>query len=76
MIKRGVCILSLVLCWMLACPAQASELIRQEQIVAEYDPKIEAAAADYQELTRLLEEKENAELLLMDLMEQWEAAQS
>lgn len=35
MIKRGVCILSLVLCWMLACPAQASELIRQEQIVAD-----------------------------------------
>ena len=52
------------------------EIEKQEQIVAEYDPKIEAAAADYQELTRLLEEKENAELLLMDLMEQWEAAQS
>jgi len=51
------------------------EIERQEQIVAAYDPKIEAAAADYQELTRLLEEKENAELLLMELMEQWEAAQ-
>ena len=52
------------------------EIEKQEQIVAEYDPKIEAAAADYQELTRLLEEKEQAELLLMDLMEQWESAQS
>ena len=52
------------------------EIEKQEQLVAEFDPKIEAAAADYQELTRLLEEKEAAELLLMELMEQWEAAQS
>ena len=37
--------------------------------------KIEAASADYQELTRLLEEKEAAEMQLMELMEQWEAAQ-
>ena len=44
-------------------------------MVAEFDEKIEAAAADYQELTRLLSEKEEAELVLMDLMEQWEAAQ-
>ncbi len=51
------------------------EIEKQEQIVAEYDPKIEAASADYQELTRLLTEKEEAELVLMDLMEQWEAAQ-
>ena len=43
--------------------------------MAEYDAKIEAASADYQELTRLLEEKEEAELTLMELMEQWEAAQ-
>ena len=43
--------------------------------MAGYDPQIEAAAADYQELTRLLTEKEEAELVLMDLMEQWEAAQ-
>ena len=43
--------------------------------MAEYDPKIEAASADYQELTRLLNEKEEAEMLLMELMEQWEAAQ-
>ena len=51
------------------------EIEKQEKIVAEYDPKIEAASADYQELTRLLEEKEEAEMLLMELMEQWEAAQ-
>ena len=37
---------------------------------------IEAASADYQELTRLLQEKEAAEALLMELMEQWEEAQS
>ena len=43
--------------------------------MAEFDPKIEAASADYQELTRLLGEKEEAEMVLMDLMEQWEAAQ-
>ena len=51
------------------------EIEKQEKIVAEYDPKIEAASADYQELARLLAEKEEAELLLMDLMEQWEKAQ-
>ena len=51
------------------------EIEKQEKIVAEYDPKIDAAAADYQELTRLLAEKEEAEMILMDLMEQWEAAQ-
>ena len=52
------------------------EIEKQEAVVAEYDVKIEAAAADYQELTRLLAEKEEAEMLLMDLMEQWDAAQS
>ena len=51
------------------------EIEKQEQVVAEYDAKIEAASADYQELTRLLAEKEEAEMVLMDLMEQWEAAQ-
>ena len=51
------------------------EIEKQEQLIAEYDPKIEAASADYQELTRLLGEKEEAELVLLDLMEQWEAAQ-
>ena len=51
------------------------EIEKQEKVVAEYDVKIEAASADYQELARLLEEKEEAELVLMDLMEQWEKAQ-
>ena len=51
------------------------EIEKQEKIVAEFDSKIEAAAADYQELTRLLAEKEEAEMVLLDLMEQWEKAQ-
>ena len=51
------------------------EIEKQEAAIAELDGKIEAAAADYQELTRLLGEKEEAELVLLELMEQWEAAQ-
>ncbi len=51
------------------------EIEKQEQATAILDGKIEAAAADYQELTRLLGEKEAAEEQLMQLMEQWEAAQ-
>ena len=51
------------------------EIEKQEQLIAELDTKIEAAAADYQELTRLLAEKEQQENILMDLMEQWENAQ-
>ena len=51
------------------------EIEKQEKVVADLDVKIEAASADYQELTRLLGEKEEAEMILMDLMEQWEAAQ-
>ena len=51
------------------------EIDKQEKIVADFDGKIEAASADYQELTRLLGEKEEAEMVLLDLMEQWEAAQ-
>jgi len=51
------------------------EIEKQEAYLAQFDGKIEAASADYQELTRLLEEKEAAELVLMDLMEQWEKAQ-
>ncbi len=52
------------------------EIEKQEAVIADLDAKIEAAAADYQELTRLLGEKEAAEEVLMDLMEQWEAAQA
>ena len=51
------------------------EIEKQETAISELDTKIEAAAADYQELTRLLGEKETAENALMELMEQWEAAQ-
>jgi ABC-type multidrug transport system ATPase subunit len=51
------------------------EIEKQEKLVSDLDVKIEAAAADYQELTRLLAEKEEAEMVLLDLMEQWEAAQ-
>jgi ABC-type multidrug transport system ATPase subunit len=51
------------------------EIEKQEQVIAELDEKIEAAAADYQELTRLLAEKEACELVLLELMEQWEIAQ-
>ena len=52
------------------------EIEKQEQAIAQLDEKMEAAAADYQELTRLLGEKEAAEAVLMELMEQWEAAQA
>ncbi len=51
------------------------EIEKQEQLIAGLDSAIDAAAADYQELTRLLGEKEQAENVLMELMEQWEAAQ-
>ncbi len=50
------------------------EIEKQEKLMAELDGKMEAAGADYQELTLLLEEKERAEAVLLDLMEQWEAA--
>ncbi len=52
------------------------EIEKQEGIIAEFDPKIQAAAADYQSLAQLMQEKEEAENVLLDLMEQWEQAQS
>ncbi len=51
------------------------EIEKQEQAISALDIAIEAAAADYQELTRLLAEKEEAETVLLDLMEQWEQVQ-
>ncbi len=48
------------------------EVEKQEALVASYDPQIEAASSDYQELTRLLREKSEAEADLEALMEQWE----
>ncbi|MCI6851216.1 MAG: ABC-F family ATP-binding cassette domain-containing protein [Clostridiales bacterium] len=48
------------------------EIEKQEQSIAALDEQIEEAASDYQELTRLLGEKEAQEATLMELMEQWE----
>ena len=50
------------------------EIEKQEQWIAGLDTAIEAASADYQELTRLLGEKETAEEKLLELLEAWEAA--
>jgi predicted nucleic acid-binding Zn-ribbon protein len=52
------------------------EIEKQEAAIADLDQKIEASGADYQELTRLLGEKEEAENVLLALMEQWEEAQA
>ncbi len=52
------------------------DIEKQEAVISALDIAIEGASADYQELTRLLGEKEEAEMVLMDLMEQWEEAQS
>ena len=49
------------------------EIEKQEALSAELDAKIEAAAADYQELARLMEEKQQAEDTLAQMMGQWEA---
>ena len=51
------------------------EIEKQEQLIAQIDAKIEISGADYEELAKLMTEKEQAETLLMELMEQWEAAQ-
>ena len=51
------------------------EIEKQEQKIADLDRQMEAAASDYQELTRILQEKENEEAALLTLMEQWEQAQ-
>ena len=51
------------------------EIEKQEAVISQLEEKIEAAAADYQELSRLLREKEAADSLLMELMERWEEAQ-
>ncbi len=51
------------------------EIEKQEQQIQALDASIETAATDYQELRRLLEEKEEAEAILLELMEQWDSAQ-
>ena len=52
------------------------DIEKQEQLIATLDAQIEANGADYQELTRLLSEKETAEGALLELMEAWEEAQN
>ena len=52
------------------------QIEKQEQLIAQFDEKIEASSHDYQELTRVLQEKEQAEEILLELMEQWEAEQN
>ena len=52
------------------------EIEKQEKVVANLEAQIQNAASDYQELNRLLGEKETAEEALLELMEQWEAAQA
>ncbi len=51
------------------------EIEKQEQVIANLEAAIDAAGADYQELTRLLSEKETAEETLLEQMEAWEKAQ-
>ena len=51
------------------------EIEKQEQVIAQIDEQIEKSGDDYQKLTELLIQKEQAELLLSDLMDQWAEAQ-
>lgn len=52
------------------------EIEKCEAEISLLDIKIQEASADYQELARLMQEKETKEELLFSLMEQWEEAQS
>ena len=52
----------------------AADTGAQEKEIAALESAIEAAASDYQELTRLLAEKESAEETLLAMMEEWEKA--
>ena len=49
------------------------EIEKQEALLHEYDRKIDAAASDYQELARLMAERETAEAAYAEMMERWEA---
>ena len=49
------------------------EIEKQETLVAEFDKKIAAASSDYQELARLMEEKQAEEEKLTGMMDEWEA---
>ena len=48
------------------------EIEKQENTVTEYDEKIQEAATDYAELSRLMEEKASQEEVLSQLYTQWE----
>ena len=49
------------------------EIEKQEALIAEFDEKITAASADYQELSRLMEEKQEEETKLTGMMDEWES---
>ena len=49
------------------------EIEKQEELLHEYDCKIEAAASDYQELARLMAEREMQDAAYAEMMERWEA---
>ena len=49
------------------------DIEKQETLIAGYDEKIAAASADYQELSRLMEEKQAEETKLSGMMDEWES---
>ena len=49
------------------------EIAHQEELLADLDQQIEAASTDYEALTRLMNEKEEAQQVLDEMMEQWES---
>ena len=48
------------------------EIEKREALLHEYDCRIEAAASDYQELARLMAERETQEASYAEMMERWE----
>ena len=49
------------------------DIEKQEMLIAGLDEKIAAASADYQELSRLMEEKQTEETKLSGMMDEWES---
>ena len=49
------------------------DIEKQETLIAGFDEKIAAASADYQELSRLMEEKQAEETTLSGMMDEWES---
>ena len=49
------------------------DIEKQETLLAGLDEKIAAASADYQELSRLMEEKQEEETKLSGMMDEWES---